>query len=106
MYSGKLEYYYHSTTLLYCRQRNGNDLDAVLFYPIVNVSNRDTLKCFQLVTTIFKICLFIAFFLRYAAYEFSAGEHGGTHLDAPYHFSNTGKRVGDFPIDKLILPRK
>ncbi|XP_026731541.1 uncharacterized protein LOC113496503 [Trichoplusia ni] len=40
----------------------------------------------------------------YAAYEFSAGEHGGTHLDAPYHFSNTGKRVGDFPIDKLILP--
>ncbi|KOB57216.1 Kynurenine formamidase, partial [Operophtera brumata] len=34
----------------------------------------------------------------YAANEFTAGEHGGTHLDAPYHFSSTGKHVGEIPL--------
>lgn len=34
----------------------------------------------------------------YSAYNFSAAEHGGTHLDAPVHFAE-GKK----PVDKLEL---
>ncbi|XP_034828436.1 kynurenine formamidase-like [Maniola hyperantus] len=40
----------------------------------------------------------------YAANNFAAGEHGGTHLDAPYHFQVNGLRVGNIPLDKLIVP--
>lgn len=40
----------------------------------------------------------------YASYDFTAGEHGGTHIDAPYHFSSTGKRVGEITLDRLIVP--
>ncbi|KAJ9576986.1 hypothetical protein L9F63_006423, partial [Diploptera punctata] len=40
----------------------------------------------------------------YAANEFEAGEHGGTHLDAPYHFYKQGWKVGDIPLEKLIVP--
>ncbi|XP_023934914.1 isatin hydrolase [Bicyclus anynana] len=40
----------------------------------------------------------------YAANNFAAGEHGGTHLDAPYHFNLNGIRVGAIPLDKLIVP--
>ncbi|XP_041989093.1 kynurenine formamidase-like [Aricia agestis] len=40
----------------------------------------------------------------YAANEFAAGEHGGTHIDAPYHFDAQGKQVGDIPLEKLIVP--
>ncbi|XP_061385407.1 kynurenine formamidase-like [Danaus plexippus] len=41
---------------------------------------------------------------RYAANDFEAGEHGGTHIDAPYHFQVNGKHVGDIPTEKLIVP--
>lgn len=40
----------------------------------------------------------------YAQNEFKAGEHGGTHLDAPYHFFKQGWKVGDIPLSKLIVP--
>ncbi|XP_063633135.1 isatin hydrolase-like [Cydia splendana] len=40
----------------------------------------------------------------YASNEFEAGEHGGTHMDAPYHFYKEGKFVGEIPMEKLILP--
>ncbi|CAH2216433.1 jg22307 [Pararge aegeria aegeria] len=40
----------------------------------------------------------------YAANNFAAGEHGGTHIDAPYHFQVNGIRVGALPLDKLIVP--
>ncbi|CAH0723783.1 unnamed protein product, partial [Brenthis ino] len=40
----------------------------------------------------------------YAANNFAAAEHGGTHIDAPYHFQTNGKQVGEIPLDKLILP--
>ncbi|CAH2085524.1 unnamed protein product [Euphydryas editha] len=40
----------------------------------------------------------------YASNDFAAGEHGGTHIDAPYHFKVDGKYVGDIPVDKLIVP--
>ena len=38
----------------------------------------------------------------YAANSFSAAEHGGTHLDAPIHFSEKGKPVDAIPIEQLI----
>src|SRR3972149_1299619 len=31
----------------------------------------------------------------YSAYSFSTPEHGGTHLDAPGHFSETGRTGGE-----------
>ncbi|XP_045535392.1 kynurenine formamidase [Papilio machaon] len=50
----------------------------------------------------------IAMFQRdgswYAANDFTAGEHGGTHIDAPYHFSVNGQQVGQIPLNKLIIP--
>ena len=40
----------------------------------------------------------------YSAFDFSSAEHGGTHLDAPIHFS-AGKRATDeIPLDDLIGP--
>jgi len=37
----------------------------------------------------------------YAANRFSASEHGGTHIDAPVHFSEHGKTLDQLPIDQL-----
>ena len=33
----------------------------------------------------------------YASNKFTMAEHGGTHLDAPYHFSKTG-----WTVDKVV----
>lgn len=38
----------------------------------------------------------------YAAKRFSAAEHGGTHLDAPVHFSEDGQAVEQLPLDRFI----
>ncbi len=38
----------------------------------------------------------------YSAYAFSMPEHGGTHLDAPYHFSESGDTVDEVPLTQLI----
>jgi kynurenine formamidase len=40
----------------------------------------------------------------YSANAFSAPEHGGTHLDAPVHFSQTGLTADRVPLDHLVLP--
>ena len=40
----------------------------------------------------------------YSAYNFSAAEHGGTHIDAPIHFANGGKTVDEIPLTQLIAP--
>jgi kynurenine formamidase len=40
----------------------------------------------------------------YSAYSFSTPEHGGTHLDAPIHFSETGRTAGEIPVRQLIAP--
>lgn len=37
------------------------------------------------------------------AKKFAAAEHGGTHLDAPFHFNPRGWKVGDIPLDRLIV---
>lgn len=38
--------------------------------------------------------------------EFCTGEHGSTHLDAPYHFHKYGWKVGDIPLHNLIARGK
>jgi kynurenine formamidase len=40
----------------------------------------------------------------YAAGHYSASEHGGTHLDAPVHFSRGGLSVDQIPAVNLIAP--
>jgi kynurenine formamidase len=38
----------------------------------------------------------------YAANNFFTAEHGGTHLDAPVHFSQGAQSVDQIPLDRLI----
>jgi kynurenine formamidase len=40
----------------------------------------------------------------YSSFAFCAPEHGGTHLDAPIHFSATGKTIDQIPLSQLIAP--
>ena len=40
----------------------------------------------------------------YCAYNFSAAEHGGTHIDAPVHFAEGRKSVDQLPLDQLVGP--
>jgi kynurenine formamidase len=40
----------------------------------------------------------------YAANAFSAPEHGGTHIDAPIHFSRSGVTVDRIPLEQLVAP--
>lgn len=37
----------------------------------------------------------------YSSYSFSMAEHGGTHIDAPYHFFKGGKSVDELPLSQL-----
>jgi len=38
----------------------------------------------------------------YAANRFATAEHGGTHLDAPRHFSADGLTADELPLERLI----
>jgi kynurenine formamidase len=38
----------------------------------------------------------------YAANQFCAAEHGGTHLDAPIHFSASGRSADEIPLEQLV----
>jgi len=38
----------------------------------------------------------------YSAFNFTSAEHGGTHLDAPIHFSEGKESVDEINLDKLI----
>ena len=40
----------------------------------------------------------------YSAKAFTTAEHGGTHLDAPFHFAEGGEDAASIPLDRLILP--
>jgi kynurenine formamidase len=40
----------------------------------------------------------------YRANSFCAAEHGGTHLDAPSHFSEQGQSVDAIPLERLLGP--
>lgn len=38
----------------------------------------------------------------YSANNFATAEHGGTHIDAPIHFSKTGQTVEAIPLENLV----
>ena len=40
----------------------------------------------------------------YAANAFCTPEHGGTHLDAPIHFSENGRTAEKIPLEQLVAP--
>jgi kynurenine formamidase len=40
----------------------------------------------------------------YSAYNFSAAEHGGTHLDAPIHFAEGANTADVVPVEQMIGP--
>jgi len=40
----------------------------------------------------------------YASNNFSTAEHGGTHLDAPLHFSQGAQSVSEIPLERLLGP--
>ncbi len=40
----------------------------------------------------------------YASFVFTTSEHGGTHMDAPYHFNRDGWTVDRIPAPALIGP--
>jgi kynurenine formamidase len=40
----------------------------------------------------------------YSANTFCAPEHGGTHLDAPIHFSEKGWTADQIPLERLVAP--
>ena len=40
----------------------------------------------------------------YAANRFRTAEHGGTHIDAPIHFSERGRTVDQIPLEQLLGP--
>ncbi len=40
----------------------------------------------------------------YSAYNFSAAEHGGTHMDSPVHFAQGANTADKVPLEQLIGP--
>lgn len=40
----------------------------------------------------------------YTAARYAASEHGGTHLDAPIHFSEAKQAADEIPLSKLVGP--
>jgi kynurenine formamidase len=40
----------------------------------------------------------------YSAFALSTPEHGGTHLDAPIHFSESGQTADMIPLERLMAP--
>jgi kynurenine formamidase len=38
----------------------------------------------------------------YAAHRFRTAEHGGTHIDAPFHFARGGATVDRVPLERLL----
>jgi kynurenine formamidase len=40
----------------------------------------------------------------YASNDFSASEHGGTHVDAPIHFAQNGRTIDQVPLEDWIGP--
>lgn len=40
----------------------------------------------------------------YSAYNFSAAEHGGTHMDSPIHFAEGANTTDQVPVEQMIGP--
>ncbi|ODM59394.1 Kynurenine formamidase [Orchesella cincta] len=41
------------------------------------------------------------YYYRLAMFSFCMGEHGGTHVDAPYHFNPLGWKLSEIPVERL-----
>ncbi|XP_025413965.1 uncharacterized protein LOC112686063 isoform X2 [Sipha flava] len=39
----------------------------------------------------------------YISESFMTSEHCGTHLDAPFHFNHDGWKLGEIPLERLII---
>ncbi len=42
----------------------------------------------------------------YSSATFTTSEHGGTHIDSPIHFSESGMAVNEIPVSRLIAPAR
>jgi hypothetical protein len=42
----------------------------------------------------------------YASNDFSASEHGGTHLDAPIHFAEGRRSTSEIGLEQLVAPAR
>ena len=40
----------------------------------------------------------------YSAFDIATAEHGGTHIDAPYHFDENGDHNAEIPLTRLMAP--
>jgi kynurenine formamidase len=40
----------------------------------------------------------------YSTFNYAANEHGGTHMDAPIHFSEGKLTVDQIPVERLVAP--
>jgi kynurenine formamidase len=40
----------------------------------------------------------------YSAFDIATAEHGGTHMDAPYHFDANGDKAAAVPLSRLVAP--
>jgi kynurenine formamidase len=85
----------------------GFDLATATIVDLTHAIDRDTIfwptekKTFELVEE-HRGLTERGFF--YAANRFCLPEHGGTHVDAPYHFAREGKTVGALPIERMVGP--
>lgn len=83
------------------------DLDAYDLVDLTHAFGEDTLywptapSRFEK-TTIFEDAREDGMF--YAAFAIATPEHGGTHMDAPYHFDANGDHAADAPLERLIAP--
>lgn len=83
----------------------GLDIAAAKIVDLTHTIDEDTIfwpteqKAFEL-TRQFRGVTERGFF--YASNRFCSPEHGGTHVDAPFHFAKGGQTVADIPIDRLV----
>ena len=88
-------------------QAQGLDLAEATIVDLTHAIDRDTIfwptekKTFELVEE-HRGMTERGFF--YAANRFCLPEHGGTHVDAPFHFAKEGKTVGALPIERMVGP--
>ena len=88
-------------------QAQGLDIAKANVIDLTHALDADTIfwptqiDSFKL-TKVFKGLTEEGFF--YAAYKFCLPEHGGTHLDAPFHFAERGWTVAKIPLKRLIAP--
>ncbi len=67
--------------------------EKAVFWPTAKMFEKET---------VFKGETDAGFF--YSAFNFSAAEHGGTHVDAPIHFARGRESTDEIPVDQLIGP--